>query len=106
MSYRNPFEALHVTLTTATFHLGGKEVVERYLRDFYFDINTSGDLIVHEMIDVFASTAIPTAAAYKVPHSDSALVELCAQHIVEEALVPAKMTEWVRRTAAKRHATR
>lgn len=97
MSYRTPLEALHAALTAATFHLGNKDVVVRYLRDFYFDINTSGDLIVHEMIDVFESLAIPVAAAYNILHEDRALVELCARHIVEAALVPAKLTEWVRR---------
>lgn len=86
MSAPSPFEALLVALVDATQTIGSKQQLVRYLRDYYFDINTSGDLIVNEMIDVFEEHAIPTAAMFVIQHPDTELVELCARHIVEDAL--------------------
>jgi hypothetical protein len=80
------YELLLTALTEATRTFGGKQRLVRYLRDYYFDINTTGDLIVNEMIDIFESHMNPTATMFAIQHPDTELVELCARHIAEEAL--------------------
>lgn len=80
------YEILLTALIEATRTFGGKQQLIRYLRAYYTDINTSGDRIVNEMIDVFEHTCEPTAAMFVIQHPDTELVELCARHIAEEAL--------------------
>lgn len=92
MAASPPFETLLVALVEATRTFGNKQRLIRYLRDYYFDINTSGDLIVNEMIDIFEAHTIPTAAMFVVQHSDTELVELCARHITEEALASERIS--------------
>jgi hypothetical protein len=91
----NPFEALATALTTATNEMGNKQTLIRYLRNYYYESNTDGDLIVNEMIDVFEAHVIPTAARFILPHPDTELVVLCAHHIVEDALTPDKIAAWM-----------
>ena len=91
----NPFEALAVALTAATNHMGNKQTLIRYLRNYYFEINTSGDLLVNEMIDVFEGHPAPHGAMFAIEYPDTELVEICARHIVEDALMPQKLTAWL-----------
>ena len=85
------FELLVTALTEATRTFGSKRQLIRYLRDYYYEINTAGDLLVNEMIDIFEAAAVPIAAMFIIQHPDTELVELCARHIAEEALAPAKI---------------
>jgi hypothetical protein len=91
----NPFEALATALNTAIGHMGNKQTLIRYLRNYYFEINTSGDRIVNEMIDVFEDHPTPHGAMFAIQHSDTDLVEVCARHIVEDALTPQKLSAWM-----------
>jgi hypothetical protein len=81
-----PYELLLTALTEATHTFGSKARLIRYLRDYYYEINTAGDLLVNEMIDIFEGTPAPTAAMFAIQHPDTDLVEFCAQHIAQEAL--------------------
>ena len=90
-----PFDALATALLAATTFMGDKHTLIRYLRNYYFEINTSGDLLVNEMIDVFEAHAALTAAMFVIEHPDTELVELCARHIVDDALTPQKLTAWL-----------
>jgi hypothetical protein len=91
----NPFDALAAALTAATGHMGNKQTLIRYLRNYYFEINTSGDRIVNEMIDVFEGHSAPHGAMFAIQHPDTDLVEVCARHIVEDALTPQKLSAWL-----------
>lgn len=91
----NPFETLAAALTTATHHMGNKQTLIRYLRNYYFEINSVGDLLVNEMIDVFEGHPAPHAYMFVIQHPDTDLVEVCARHIVEDALTPQKVTAWL-----------
>lgn len=72
-----------------------KHTLIRYLRNYYYEINTEGDRIVNEMIDVFESSEVPTDRMFVLQNPDTDLVELCARHIVEDALTPQKLTAWL-----------
>ncbi len=91
----NPFEALATALTTATNHMGNKQTLIRYLRNYYYKSNTDGDLIVNEMIDVFEGCETPSADMFITEHSDTELVVICVRHIVEDALTPDKIAAWM-----------
>jgi hypothetical protein len=80
------FELLVTAITEATRTFGSKRQLIRYLRDYYYEINTAGDLLVNEMIDIFEAAAVPIAAMFVIQHPDTELVELCARHIAEDAL--------------------
>ena len=67
----------------------------RYLRNYYFEINSVGDLLVNEMIDVFEGHPAPHGAMFAIQHPDTDLVVVCARHITEDALVPQKLTAWL-----------
>ena len=96
----NPFEALATALTTVTNDIGNKQTLIRYLRNYYYEINTDGDLIVNEMIDVFEDCEKPIATMFKTEHPDTELVVICAHHIVEDALTPDKIAAWMAAAAA------
>jgi hypothetical protein len=80
------FELLVTALTEATRTFGSKRRLLRYLRYYYYESNTTGDLLVNEMIDIFEAAAVPIAAMFIIQHPDTELVELCARHIAEDAL--------------------
>ncbi len=91
----NPFDLLATTLTTTINCMGNKQTLIRYLRNYYVDINTDGDMLVNEMIDVFEECDTPSAAMFMIKHPDTELVVICARHIVEDALTSDKITAWM-----------
>lgn len=92
---QSPYELLVAALTGASWRMGGKHTLVRYLRNYYYEINTEGDKIVNEMIDVFEEKPILTPAMFVIKNPDTDLVALCARHIVEDALTTDKLAAWM-----------
>ena len=91
----NPFEALANALTVTANRMGNKQTLIRYLRNYYFDAKSVGDLLVNEMIAAFEGHEIPNAEMFIIEHSDTELVEICARHIVEDAMTSDKIAAWM-----------
>ena len=94
-SVATPFKALAAALIAATARMGNKQTLVRYLQNYYHEINTDGDMLVNEMIYAFKDCQTPYAFMFEIEHPDTELVELCARHIVEDALMPQKLTAWL-----------
>lgn len=85
-THQTVYDNLLTSLSEAAHVFGSKHRLVQYLREYYYEINTAGDLLVNEMIDIFEATREPVASMFAIQYPDADLVELCARHIVEDAL--------------------